>query len=130
MIGRSEGAVRWLIQEGMLKATKSGPSRTSKYQISQEALDTFIQEHASKVIEAKEETKEREEPTLTELRKFIELKKISDVAKELDFHVETLRRAIRNHELTAVRIGKEYRVSDTALEDWMRRKAKIAEEVE
>ncbi|HKE84672.1 MAG TPA: helix-turn-helix domain-containing protein [Vicinamibacterales bacterium] len=47
-----------------------------------------------------------------------QLFKVDDVAKRLNLHVKTVRRFIREGRLPAKRIGKEYRVTRSALEEF------------
>ena len=43
---------------------------------------------------------------------------VDEVAERLDLHVKTVRRFIRDGKLAAKRIGKEYRITRTALEEF------------
>jgi excisionase family DNA binding protein len=47
-----------------------------------------------------------------------QLFKVEDVAKRLNLHVKTVRRFIREGRLPAKRIGKEYRITRSALEEF------------
>ena len=50
---------------------------------------------------------------------------VKEVASYLQTSKQQVRRMIQSGELTAVRVGREYRVPAAALETWLRRTAKV-----
>ncbi len=51
---------------------------------------------------------------------------ISTTAKRIAAHPETVRRIIRRGELAAVKIGKQWRVSESAMQEYLDRRANTA----
>ncbi len=53
---------------------------------------------------------------------------LNEAARRLEVHKETLLRAIRTGELEAVKLGHSYRVTDSTLKDWLRKRTVNAQE--
>ena len=51
-----------------------------------------------------------------------EILTIEQVAKKLGFHRHTVENWVKSGELTASKLGKEYRIRESDLDDFMRRK--------